>query len=235
MGLTCPKCGADNLLNAIFCRQCHEKLDLSAMKPEQVAAAAAPEKKGAPLGQKIFVSVFFGLVIIIGGGMICPSGGAIKGNEPAPEIEKAYKRVKKGSKPKDGGKAYTFTSEEASAALNKALGFPRENGDIVPTNLTVSFQNDNVIRVVLGTKLFGFLPMDNCLKFKYTVSGKGKVETEVLSAKIGQVPMITGGLKNLVLEKIQRATGCNNPGDIQDIIKNTKASNCTEGSITIEP
>ncbi len=234
MGLTCPKCGADNLLNAIFCRQCGDKLDLAAMKPEQVAAAAVEKKKGAPLGQKIFVSVFFGLVILIGGGMICPAGGAIKGNEPSKEVEKAYKGIKKGRKPKEG-KSYTFTDEEASVMLNKALGFPREGGDVAPTNLTVNFKNDNVIRVVLGTKLYGFLPLDSTVKFKYTVNGKGKVDVEVLSAKIGQVPMIGGGLKNLVIEKMQRATSCNNPGDIQDIINNTKASNCADGSITIEP
>lgn len=231
MGLTCPKCGADNLLNAIFCRQCGDKLDLAAMKPEQVAAAAVEKKKGAPLGQKIFVSVFFGLVILIGGGMICPAGGTLKGNEPSKEVEKAYKRVKKGNK-KDA-KSYTFTSEEASAVLNKALGFPRE-GDLAITNLSVNFKNDNVIRVVLSTKLYGFLPMDNSVKLKYNVTGKGKVDVEVLSAKIGQVPMIGGGLKNLVIEKMQRATSCNNPGDIQDIINNTKASNSVDGSITIE-
>ena len=46
--------------------------------------------------------------------------------------------------------------------------------------------------------------------------------------------MIGGGLKNLVIEKMQRATSCNNPGDIQDIINNTKASNSVDGSITIE-
>ena len=234
MGLTCPKCGADNLLNAIFCRQCGDKLDLAAMKPEQVAAAAVEKKKGASLGQKIFVSVFFGLVIIIGGGLICPSGGAIKGNEPTKEIEKSYKAVKKGKKPKEG-KGYTFTSQEASAMLNKALGFPRQAGDVIPTNLTVDFKNDNVIRVVLATKLYGFLPMDNCVKIKYNVTSKGTVDVQVLSAKIGQVPMIGGGLKGLVVEKIQRATGCNISGDIQDIIKNTKASNCTNGSIVIEP
>ncbi len=234
MGLTCPKCGADNLLNAIFCRQCGDKLDLAAMQPEQVAAAAAPKKKGASLGQKIFVSVFFGLVIIIGAGLICPAGGAITGNDPGKDAEKSYKAVKKGKKPKEG-KGYSFTSQEASALLNKALGFPRTSGaDVLPTNLTVNFKNDNVIRVVLATKLYGFLPMDNTVKIKYNVTSKGNVDVQVLSAKIGQVPMV-GGLKGLVIEKIQRATSCNNPGDIQDIIKNTKASNCTDGSITIEP
>jgi uncharacterized membrane protein YvbJ len=32
--IKCPKCGSDNLLNAIFCRGCGEKLDLSELKPD---------------------------------------------------------------------------------------------------------------------------------------------------------------------------------------------------------
>lgn len=234
MGLTCPKCGADNLLNAIFCRQCGDKLDLAAMKPEDVAKAAKVKKQGASKGQVIFVSVFFGLVILIGAGLICPAGGTIKGNSPSAETEKAYKAVKRGKKAKDGGNSYSFSSQEASAMLNKTFNLPRTSGEgVVPTNLTVDFKEGNVIRVVLSTKVYGFLPMDNALKIRYNVKSKGDVDVEVLSAKIGQVPMIAG-LKDLVIEKICIVTNCATGGDIQDIMKKAKASSCSNGNITIE-
>ena len=229
MGLVCPKCGTDNLLNAIFCRGCGDKLNLNEMKPEQFVEKKT--KKGAPLWQKIFVSAVFGVIVCIGGLMICPSGGVSKGTEvSSEEVSKDYKALLK--KKKGEKKSFTFNSADASALLTKAMNLPQQaGGDILPQNFSVQFLEGDVVRVVMSTKVYGFLPVDYCVKAKFTVAGKDNVTWEVQGAKIGQVPMMFG-LQDIVIENVKRqAESCDDLGKIKK--KATKASS-VDGQITIE-
>ena len=227
MGLVCPKCHTDNLLNAIFCRGCGERLNLNEMKPEDFIQK--DDKKGVtPLWQKIFASVVFGIIMLIGGLMICPSGGASKGTEvSSEEVSKNYKTLLKKKE-----KSFTFSSADASALLTKAMNLPQQaGGDILPQNFSVQFLDDDVIKVVMSTKVYGFLPVDYCVKAKFTVASKGNVTWEVLGAKMGQVPMLFG-LRDIPVENVKRqAESCN---DLEKIKKKTKSAKCSGGQITIE-
>ena len=229
MGLVCPKCGTDNLLNAIFCRGCGDKLNLNEMKPEQFIQKDA--KKGTPLWQKIFASVVFGVIMLIGGLMICPSGGANKGTEvSSEEVSKDYKTLVK--KKKGEKKSFTFNSADASALLTQAMNLPQQaGGDILPQNFSVQFLEGDVVRAVMSTKVYGFLPVDYCVKGKFTVTGKDNVTWEFQSAKIGQIPMMFG-LENIVVENVKRqAESCD---DLKKIKKKATKARTTEGQITIE-
>ena len=227
MGLVCPKCGTDNLLNAIFCRGCGDKLNLNEMKPEQFIQK--DDKKGVtPLWQKIFASVVFGIILLIGGLMICPSGGASKGTEvSSEEVSKNYKTLLKKKE-----KSFTFSSADASALITKAMNLPQQaGGDILPQNFSVQFLDDDVIKTVMSTKVYGFSPVDYCVKAKVTVTGKGSVTWEVQSAKIGQVPMLFG-LRDIPVENVKRqAESCS---DLTKIQKKAKSAKCSGGQITIE-
>ncbi len=227
MGLVCPKCHTDNLLNAIFCRGCGERLNLNEMKPEDFIQK--DDKKGVtPLWQKIFASVVFGIILLIGGLMICPSGGASKGTEvSSEEVSKNYKTLLKKKE-----KSFTFSSADASALITKAMNLPQQaGGDILPQNFSVQFLDDDVIKVVMSTKVYGFLPVDYCVKAKFTVASKGNVTWEVLGAKMGQVPMLFG-LRDIPVENVKRqAESCS---DLTKIKGKTKAAKCSGGQITIE-
>ena len=227
MGLVCPKCHTDNLLNAIFCRGCGERLNLNEMKPEDFIQK--DDKKGVtPLWQKIFASVVFGIILLIGGLMICPSGGASKGTEvSSEEVSKNYKTLLKKKE-----KSFTFSSADASALITKAMNLPQQaGGDILPQNFSVQFLDDDVIKVVMSTKVYGFIPVDYCVKAKFTVAGKGNVTWEVLGAKMGQVPMLFG-LRDIPVENVKRqAESCS---DLTKIKGKTKSAKCSGGQITIE-
>ncbi len=226
MGLVCPKCHTDNLLNAIFCRGCGERLNLNEMKPEDFIQK--DDKKGVtPLWQKIFASVVFGIILLIGGLMICPSGGANKGIEASDSAGKDYKTLLKKKE-----KSLSFSSADASALITKAMNLPQQaGGDILPQNFSVQFLDDDVIKVVMSTKVYGFLPVDYCVKAKFTVASKGNVTWEVLGAKMGQVPMLFG-LRDIPVENVKRqAESCS---DLTKIKGKTKSAKCSGGQITIE-
>ncbi len=228
MGLICPKCGTDNLLNAIFCRGCGDRLNLNEMKPEDFLKKD-DKKVTTPLWQKIFASVVSGIILLIGGLMICPSGGANKGTEVSEDVGKDYKVLLK-NKTKD--KSLTFNSKDASALITKSMNLPQQaGGDILPQNFSVQFLDDDVIKVVMSTKVYGFIPVDYCVKAKFTVASKGNVTWEVRSAKMGQVPMLFG-LKNIPVENVKRqAESCS---DLTKIKGKAKSAKCSGGQITIE-
>lgn len=253
MGLRCPNCGTDNLLNAIFCRGCGEKLDLSKMTPEQLLEDEKQKnaKPGATKGQKIFSSIFAGILIVIIVGLLCPAGGSFTAGEAGEQAVKDFAAVQKGAakkkkKKKRGAenpaedkaeasskKSFTFSSQDATSLVSKAMGLPKksENEKVLPQNFSIDFREGNEMRLVLKCKVFGFLPMDNVLKVNYKCESKGNVTFEVIGAKIGQLPMF-GGLKNVVVEKFKPVVdGCS---ALNKIKSNAKKSTCTSGTITIE-
>ena len=154
MGLKCPKCGVDNLLTAIFCRGCGEKLDLNEMKPDALLndEHTKSQRKGASKGQKTFVGVFFGLLGIIVLLAICPVGAngtsegepdkatadafallnKVKGIPMPPSAKPAKgKPAKKGAKksvPKAAPKLpeVTMDGNTASKLLTAAMGLPKD-------------------------------------------------------------------------------------------------------------
>ena len=98
MGLKCPKCGTDNLLTAIFCRGCGDKLDLEAMKPEAILndEHTKNQLQGPSKLEKTFVGVVFGLLGIMLLLAICPVGAkGTDGSEPDKETAKVFELVNK--------------------------------------------------------------------------------------------------------------------------------------------
>jgi len=229
MGLNCPKCGTDNLLNAIFCRGCGEKLDLTQMKPDNFVETK--KKKGTPRSVQIVTAVICGLIILVAIGLVCPVGGKCVAEESLGDQAKAdWKAVKKKDTPSG---SFTFSDQDATTQMKKSLKlkFDEEGGDVVVTNACVRFKEGNVIQVIQSTKLFGVLPMDNVLNYTVTCDGKGTAECTVSGARIGYIPLMFG-LESIVVDKIEPMVGdCKDYGKLQ---KNAKAITTADGSITFE-
>lgn len=77
----CQKCGSDNRLGQLFCRECGAKLDLSKLTPQEVARNNRPDR-GSLIGRLIRLSVTLGLVAVLG--LLCwpldPTGDAPSAN-----------------------------------------------------------------------------------------------------------------------------------------------------------
>ncbi|MBQ6474575.1 MAG: hypothetical protein IJJ33_21520, partial [Victivallales bacterium] len=173
MGLKCPKCGTDNLLTSIFCRGCGEKLDLNAMKPDAIQKTAAGDKakkKTSPAAKAVTAGLTVVLILFIAA-FFCPTGG-LKGNEPSEQAKKDFQTLQKskstsGKKKKNKkaapapaqSKSFTFSDADSTALANKTLGLPKSEGnDVLPQNLSVRYQEENTLQLILTCKLFGFLP-----------------------------------------------------------------------------
>lgn len=61
--IKCPKCGADNMIGAIFCRGCSEKLNIDDLTPDDIAKATTEKKEGGG-GARNLVALFFFFAIV---------------------------------------------------------------------------------------------------------------------------------------------------------------------------
>ena len=259
MGLKCPKCGVDNLLTAIFCRGCGEKLDLNEMKPDDVLndAHTKSQRKGASKAQKTFVGVFFGLLGIIILLAMCPVGakGTAEGevdktlkagfdlvnkNKPAapPAAGKGNKKAgaKKGTtKPKAKAlPTLDISSDDASKLMSMAMGLPKDQwpqGPLVPKHFSVDFKADNSFKIVVKTKAFGVLPVTCSANAKIQAAeGEGMKYDYVLgSPKLGILPLFVYG--DLSLGLIQSLM---NSVPAFQTIKTASEITTSEGKMTVK-
>ena len=257
MGLKCPKCGVDNLLTAIFCRGCGEKLDLSEMKPDDVLndEHTKSQRKGASKAQKTFVGVFFGLLGIIVLLAMCPVGA--KGTEEG-EVDKALKTgfdmvnknrpsapspaPGKGKKPgakKGAAKAKALppleiSSDDASKLMSLAMGLPKDQwpqGPLVPKHFSVDFKAGNSFKIVVKTKAFGVLPVTCSANAKIQeAEGNGtKYDYVLASPKLGILPLFVYG--DLSLGLIQNLM---NSVPAFQTIKSASDITTSEGKMTVK-
>ncbi len=255
MGLKCPKCGTDNLLTAIFCRGCGDKLDLNAMKPEALLNDEHSMKKnqGATKGQKIFVGVFFGILGLIVLLVMIPVGAnGLEEGEADKSLADAFAKVnkmrgggapsapsmskKKGSK-KASKKAaarlteITLDSNTASKLLSGAMALPKEDwtqGPFVPQHFSVDFREENNIKVVVKAKAFGMVPV-TCSANAKLEKGENGYEYILSGPKVGMLPMIVYGAS--VTDLIQAlATSC----PATQAIKAGSEITTSEGNLTVK-
>ncbi len=247
--INCPKCGTDNLLNAIFCRGCGEKLELNELKPEAfLPPPLTTAQKVMKIVNKVGSIVIGTLLVVIIVGLFCPVGGIIAPEgEPSAEASKNFAEAQKSGAPAAAkrtsrrqpntapapvaDRSFAFSSEDATALVNKAMSLPRNNPDdkMPPQHLSIDFQDDGAVRLVLTCKLMGKLPMHNVVIAKPTVENN-TLAMHVDSARIGFLPML-GGLKAKVVEKFTRlSSGC---APLQNVEKNLKRASITAGRVNI--
>lgn len=81
--LRCPKCSTDNLLSAVFCRGCGERLNLDEIKPDNFSELG--DKNKDPNAKKNLVGgiIIGAIVLILVVGTFFPGCGKLSTNEDA--------------------------------------------------------------------------------------------------------------------------------------------------------
>lgn len=224
--LKCPKCGTDNLLTAVFCRGCGERIPLDELKPDDFNDTGA--KAGVDnTKQNIIGGIIIGVLVL--GALIaffCPACGKISYNE---EVGNAtISKIEKIGK----GESITLTDEEASCyATARLKAYAEKNEDSMgspkPTAATIHFLGDNAAKVVVSGKL-GFMPVS--IKANVTVSVSNKSIDFNLDGKpvIGLIP-ISDSFRDKVYDNFpavfNKALGGDN--------KRVKEVKVEEGKVTI--
>ena len=215
--INCPKCGADNLLNAIFCRTCGEKLNLEELKPTEVGPSEEDAKKlrAQKLQNQLGGGIIAVLLLVVLGGLLIPPGGKLKGVEPSADVmakfdqarckvkaaeasedgEKKGKKDKKGKKKKEPAipdVELTFTNEEATNIVNKSMGLldgPSGEGNMVANNVSVNFLANGNVKLILSCTAYKFAPVNYVIEWTPELSGKGALTLTDVNPKMGLFPM----------------------------------------------
>jgi uncharacterized protein YpmS len=184
--LQCPNCGTDNLLNAIFCRGCGERLELENLTPEVFQDNKQSKAQKVAKIVNIALGVILTLaIIIVAVGALFPVSGRLEVTEPGDETLKNYNTLlKKGKK-----RSLTFTSEEATALVNKQFKtFSGSAGTPTPESVSVIFLGDGDIKLILSAK-FKIVNLHTTLIATPAFPNPGNMTLEVKSAKLGFLPL----------------------------------------------
>lgn len=198
--IPCPNCGADNMVNAIFCRQCQKKLNLDEITPD---AFDEPDDKGkTSLATRITTAVVVVLLVAIIGLLLIPvkmgaSADSIT-DEEKPKLDAKFAAMQT----PHPGKQIAFTNDQATYVVNHALGLPKTGSDqMLPVKMSVQFLDGGLVKVVLQHKAFGKVPFCTSVVVKPAVPAPGTMTFEVQKASVGMLPFV-GPLKDKAATQI---------------------------------
>jgi hypothetical protein len=195
--INCPKCGNDNMIGAIFCRSCGDKLNLNEISPDVFDAPKVPASvKLIKILQRLLLLVFLVAVVALVTGLFLPVTIAFKGDLEQGALDVSQRKYAALQNPSaKTPNQIPFSSDEATAVVSQSLGLPGTGtGNKKPQLLSVEFLASGNCKFILKTLLFGQVPMCTTVVAKPSVSGPGKVRLDVLRASIGKLPL-PGALK----------------------------------------
>ncbi len=191
--INCPKCGADNMIGAIFCRTCSEKLNLNDLSPDVFDAPPVPASvKLAKMLQRVLILVILVAIVALFAGLLLPVTITVTGanldQTAATVAQRKYAALQAPTARTPN--QIPFSAEEATAVVNQSLGLPSTSaGNKKPQLLSVEFLASGNCKFILKTLVFGQATLCTTVIAKPTVSNPGVVHLEVVRASIGRLPL----------------------------------------------
>lgn len=189
--IKCPKCGTDNLLTAIFCRGCGDKLDFDALKPEDFENTESNAKqKQSELANRIAAYVLIALGTIFLLSVICPAFGKLSPCDPADISKSLTDKYELVVSQAATDKGVSFSSQDLTDLLNWRLSQysgSLGNPALKAISVKVNTANDGYFDVVASISMSGF-PLS--VSMPVLPSGReGNIGFYAPSMKVGLVPV----------------------------------------------
>ncbi|OGV34958.1 MAG: hypothetical protein A2020_13340 [Lentisphaerae bacterium GWF2_45_14] len=203
MMIKCQKCGFENQLGAIFCRQCGGKLELDELRPE----VKDKKKQGCfKTGCKIFIVLFLLLISSVIFILFFP----LSYTEPTPFPEKDKAALEEKMTSLQGAldgknklRFYSFTPAETSYLLSKLM--LDNNLTSEPIDVVIEVRDDAVY-LVLQKKFLGVLRFRAEVRGRPELTenadGKTNFNPNIDYFKFGNVPGISFSTEN-IMDKIE--------------------------------
>jgi hypothetical protein len=230
--INCPKCGADNMIGAIFCRTCGEKLNLNELSPDVFDAPPVPVgAKVAKILQRVLILVALVAILALVAALFFPTSIVATGSLDQKASETAGRKFAALQAPTPRTPSQIpFSSDEATAVVNQTLGLPSSgSGNKKPQILSVEFLPSGNCKFILKTLVFGQVPMYTVAIAKPSVSTPGTVKLDVLRASAGKLPL-PGPLKK---QAITQFSALNVASAFAAAEAHVQAVNVTSGTCTI--
>ena len=160
MLLKCEKCGHENQLGSIFCRECGEKLAINAIRPE-VDSKEAINVFG--IVRKIVTGIIVLIAIYLVVMMFIPQHtprNLLTSDQQAKASEK-FKAMMKKIDGRYGENSYRFTSSEVTYLYNNKIA---KNDIYNIDKIYFSIDSRNFVHVIMQHKLMGKIPVTFSLK-----------------------------------------------------------------------
>ena len=146
MMIKCQKCGFENQMGSIFCRDCGEKLDMDAIDPNKLQKDVNKEKsiKLAKKRLKEAISTGFGLLIVAAFlGLVFYNGGLRKYEEPAVTEAAANQKFNAAASGSVAGKV-KYTYPELTRMFNTKVVTPLSELDSFAkvTNAEITYDTE---------------------------------------------------------------------------------------------
>lgn len=218
--LRCPKCGTDNLLSAVFCRGCGERMNLDEIRPDDFADLGT--KKDSTTMQNIVGGIIIGVLVVgFAVGFCFPSCGALSTSE---EGQSAAKR-----KYVDAP-VVELTDQEATDLCCYMVG--RANGESdgpKVSKISTRYHGDGTMSIYVRTTFWGFVPAS--VTFADCNVGSSLVNFYGNSVRIGLLP-VPEGLRETLTDPVRSA--CSRIlSDINESVKDNGVD-VSEGKIKVK-
>ncbi len=218
--LRCPKCGTDNLLSAVFCRGCGERMNLDEIRPDDFADLGT--KKDSTTMQNIVGGIIIGvLVVAFAVGFCFPSCGALSTSEDGQAAAKSKFC---------GAPTVELTDQEATDLCSYMVG--RSGGDSEGpkvSKISVRYHEDGTMSTYVRATFWGFVPAS--VTFANCSVGSGIASFYGDSVRIGLLP-VPEGLRESLTDPI-RSTCSAILSDVNNSVKDNGVS-VSEGKITVK-
>ncbi len=240
MLVKCPKCGFENQLGAIFCRNCGEKLDIEQVRPKVVDRGEGFSVFGL-IRKLLMLAIFLGLVGVIIAMFIPTSESLYPSITDSAGQEAARTKIKNLIARVDeeiGETKYVFSGPEATFAYNDSF-MAKVEGDTGGAYAVekVAFKADSrgFMHVLLVAKLGGKIPVTFEIKGFPVNPAEGEttpVSFTVTDCTMGKMPMSFA--QKQILEKFMPALMGGKVGKILSSLKRVEMDDAQNIVITVK-
>jgi len=181
----CQKCGAENRIGQLFCRECGTKLDISQMKPGH---HALPISSMAVVSRIIRLIIALILVVVLG--MLCwgVSAPGVAGNPQGTQLVQGKMSALRGAIMRNNDVGDVFSEADINGHLNSML--VRSTGDSSALKMSLKELNvdlkNNAASVWMKTKL-GPIPLTYSTDVQISRLANGQLSFDAGDVRIGHM------------------------------------------------
>jgi len=196
--INCPKCGTDNMIGAIFCRTCGDRLNLDEIRPRTLRQVQqSPAARAIVIVYRVVLLVLIAALIAVFIGFFLPPAGRSIPALDAKTLADTSQLYESMFFPDRNQKTYAFSSAQVTGLANERLGLNRAAlGDagfaLVPERLQIDCLASGYLRITLCSRLKGKLAVYSTLLLRLEKT-EDSVRYQVVAARAGRIPMPASG------------------------------------------